>query len=130
MEYKSDVIFIGHQSAEKLAKITGSAEALVFPSLFEGFGIPIVEAMYAEIPVITSNISSMPEVAGDAGMLVDPNNPFEIADAIKKLVNNNALKTSLVDKGRIQRQQFSWDLTADRYWDSVEKAINVMSAWL
>src|SRR5665213_3900259 len=72
MKYKSDVIFTGRLEVDELCKVVGAAFAMAYASYFEGFGIPIVEAIQCEIPVITSNVTSMPEVAGDAALLVDP----------------------------------------------------------
>ena len=69
MQYKRDVIFVGRVEATELSRLLGAAQALVYVSLFEGFGIPILEAFYAEVPVITSNCTSMPEVAGHAALL-------------------------------------------------------------
>lgn len=124
MTYKNEVIFIGHQPAERLAEITGSALTMVYPSLFEGFGIPLVEAMYAEIPVITSTVSSLPEVAGEAALLVDPNDVNAISTAMKQLAEKDELRGALVEKGKMQRQRFSWDLTAERFWASVERCVS------
>ena len=79
--------------------------------------------MYAEIPIITSNVSSMPEVAADAALLVDPLNIAEIASAMKQITSNEGLRETLISRGRSQRKKFSWDLTATRFWASVEKCL-------
>jgi len=123
MEFKQDVIFLGHLLPDELAKVIASAHTLLYPSVFEGFGIPIIEAMNCDVPVITSNTSSMPEVAGDAGILIDPNKPEEIADAMLKMYADSSFRMSLIEKGRIQRQQFSWDKTAMKLWSSVERCL-------
>ena len=99
----------------------GSAIALVYPSLFEGFGIPIVEAFQAEIPVITSNTTSMPEVAGDAAILVEPTDANQLAQALHSLDTNPQLREQLVERGRKRRTLFSWEITADKLWQSMMK---------
>jgi glycosyltransferase involved in cell wall biosynthesis len=73
MKHADSVIQLGHLEREELSKVLGAALAMVYPSFFEGFGIPLLEAMYAEIPIITSTTSSLPEVAGDAAILINPN---------------------------------------------------------
>lgn len=122
MRHSSDVIFTGRLSANELSMVLASSMALVYASLFEGFGIPIVEAFNAETAVITSNVTSMPEVAGDAALLVDPNDVGQIQDAMTRLATDEVLRQSLIEKGRLQRQKFSWDLTAEKLWKCVEKS--------
>ncbi|MBR3986482.1 MAG: glycosyltransferase family 4 protein [Bacteroidales bacterium] len=121
MRYQDSVIFIGRATAELLVNLLGAAEALVYPSLFEGFGIPIIEAFHAEIPVITSNCTSMPEVAGDAAILVEPADVTMLADALQTVSSNCALRAELVEKGRSQRERFSWDKSSAKLWDSMMK---------
>ncbi|MES2619813.1 MAG: glycosyltransferase family 1 protein [Bacteroidota bacterium] len=116
MRFKNEVKFLGHVSPAELGKIVASAFAAVYASLFEGFGIPIVEAMNCDVPVITSNVTSMPEVAGNAALLVNPNSVNEISSAMKTIVEDSSLRNSLIQKGRIQIKKFSWDLTADELW--------------
>lgn len=123
MQHKADVIFTGHLSPDDLARLMASALALTYVSIFEGFGIPILEAMHAGTPVITSNVSSMPEVAGDAGMLIDPNSVADIAEAMEELYGDSTLREELVKRGNIQRQKFSWDQTADKLWHTVEQVM-------
>ena len=123
MRYKADVIFLGRTPSGELSKIMASSLALVYTSLFEGFGIPILEAFHAETAVITSNITSMPEVAGDAALLVNPYSVQQIANAMAKISNNIDLRTALISKGQIQRQKFSWDKTADSLWKTIEKVL-------
>ncbi|MCR4681011.1 MAG: glycosyltransferase family 4 protein [Bacteroidales bacterium] len=123
MRFSDDVHFMGRLSADSLAEVMASALALVYATLFEGFGIPIVEAFNAETAVITSNVTSMPEVAGNAALLVDPYSVEEIAAAMTKLATNETLRQELIQKGRQQRNKFSWDLTAQRLWNCMMKAI-------
>ena len=123
MKHVQDVRFLGHLPVKELALVTGAAIALVYASLFEGFGIPIVEAYNAETAVITSNTSSMPEVAGDAAILVDPYSVEQIADAMAKLSSDQLFRSQLIEKGRVQRRKFSWDLSARKLWACIEKAM-------
>jgi glycosyltransferase involved in cell wall biosynthesis len=124
LTFKNDVIFMGRVPMDELLKITASAFALVYVPFFEGFGIPITEAMKCEVPVITSNITSMPEVAGDAALLIDPFSVASITSAMEKLVNNEKLRTELIGKGKVQATVFYWQRTADLLWQSIEKAMD------
>jgi len=119
-EYKSDIYLLGNVSNKDIAQIVGSAFALVFPSQFEGFGIPIVEAMKAGIPVITSNISSMPEIAGNAALLVDPFNPDSIAEAMILLTNSQPLYDDLKIKALQRVKNFSWEQSAAKMWEEIK----------
>lgn len=118
---KEDIIFTGHMNQAELARVMGAALALCYISLFEGFGIPILEAMRADVPVITSNTSSMPEVAGDAALLVDPYAPEAIARAMADVYAQPGLREVLIEKGREQGKKFSWDRSAKKFWDVVER---------
>jgi glycosyltransferase involved in cell wall biosynthesis len=106
------LIFTGFIPDEHLKSIYSEAEALLFLSFYEGFGIPILEAMECGIPVITSNISSMPEVAGDAALLVDPGNIQKIAAHMNNVMESESLKKQLIEKGWKRNKQFSWELSA------------------
>jgi glycosyltransferase involved in cell wall biosynthesis len=117
------VRFLGRLSREELARVVGGARSLVLPSTFEGFGIPIIEAMYCDVPVITSNTTSMPEVAGDAALLVDPYSVGSIGQALTRMAMDPGLRGELITKGRKQRELFSWDKTARLLWESLENAM-------
>jgi len=119
LKYKQDVVFTGRLGNQDLAGVVGAADALVLVSFFEGFGIPLIEAFYCDVPVITSNVTSLPEVAADAGLIVDPNSVNDIAQAMTKIATDPALRQSLVEKARIVRQKFSWNKTAKLMWQSV-----------
>lgn len=121
--YSTDIIFTGRVSTEVLQLLLSSSEALVMPSFYEGFGIPVIEAMYCEVPVICSNVTSLPEVAGDAALFIDPNNIDTIEKAFHEISASKKLCDELVAKGRIQREKFSWDRTAESVWASIEKAL-------
>lgn len=125
MQYKKEVKFLGHVSPDELGEVVASAFAMVYVSLFEGFGIPIVEALSCEVPVITSNLTSMPEAAGDAALLVNPNSVDEISLAMKKLTEDSSLRNLLIEKGRTQIKKFSWDLTAEKLWNCCERVLNM-----
>lgn len=124
MHFKADVIFSGRLNGMELHKALASALALTYVSYFEGFGIPIVEAFYTDTPVITSNVTSMPEVAGDAALLVDPFSPEDISKALTKISTDQELKTRLIAKGKIRREKFNWQNTADNLWKAIENTVN------
>lgn len=111
-ELEDAVLFPGHVADEELIALYQMATCLVFPSLYEGFGLPVLEAMIAGCPVITSRASSLPEVAGDAALLVDPLNAEEIAAAMQRVVQNEDLRARMIRDGRAQAARFSWEQTA------------------
>jgi glycosyltransferase involved in cell wall biosynthesis len=123
MDHKESVVFLGHLPQEKLSRLVASAEALTYVSLFEGFGIPIIEAMQSDVPVITSNVSSMKEIGGSAALLVNPESVMEIAQAMESLAFNSDLQEALIQRGREQVQQFSWEKTAQRCWQALEPVL-------
>ncbi|MGZ4036896.1 MAG: glycosyltransferase family 4 protein [Bacteroidia bacterium] len=120
---KQDIIFTGRLSSEDLADVMASAFALTLVPYFEGFGIPIVEAMQCEIPVITSNVTSLPEIAGAAALTVDPYNVSEIAQSMIKLYRDPALRQQLIAEGALRKNKFSWDRSAELLWQSIEKTL-------
>lgn len=123
MLHKQDVIFTGRLAPEELKKVFAAAFCLAFVPYFEGFGIPLIEAMQCDVPVITSTVTSMPEVAGDAALLVDPYNVEDIAQAMETMVKNTALRESLIQKGRIRKSAFSWERTTNLLWESINKVL-------
>lgn len=124
MKFREDVIFTGRLSTEDLKNVLGSALAMTYVPYFEGFGIPILEAMNCDIPVITSNVTSMPEVAKGAALLVDPFSIDSIADAMLSLYKDQDLRNALVVKGRARKLDFSWDKTSALLWESIERTVN------
>ena len=120
---KHDILFTGRLPDRELKRVTASALALVYASLFEGFGIPILEAMHCDTPIITSDITSMPEVGGEAVLYVDPYSPDSIATAFVKIAKNSEFRNKLISAGRKQRKKFSWDQTSELVWDSIEKTV-------
>ena len=121
--HKKDLIFLGHVELELLHKLLASAIALLYVSFFEGFGIPIIEAMRCGTPVITSNVTSMPEVAGDAAIKVNPHSVNEILNAMKEIFANETLKNKLKEAGSERSKLFSWDNTAKFLWNSIKKSL-------
>jgi glycosyltransferase involved in cell wall biosynthesis len=105
------VKFLNYVSYDELPIIINQAIALVFPSLWEGFGLPVLEAMACGTPVITSNVSSLPEVAGDAAILINPYNSGEITAAMQAIINDSELRKQLSEKGLKRANQFSWEKT-------------------
>ena len=107
-----DVVHTGYISEEEAACLYNGAEAFVYPSQYEGFGIPVLEAMACGCPVIASNSSSLPEVVGDAGVLVEPNNMEELSEAIVKVIHDGELSRALKEKGIQRAAHFTWERTA------------------
>lgn len=124
MKYRNEVVFTGRLNTDYLKNIIGSALALTYVPYFEGFGIPILEAMNCNTPVITSNVTSMPEIAGDAALLIDPFSVESIANAMKILYEDSDLRNSLIERGNKRKLDFSWDKTADALWQCIEKTIH------
>ncbi|MGI5836494.1 MAG: glycosyltransferase family 4 protein, partial [Chloroflexota bacterium] len=109
---EGQVIVTGRISEEEKPALYSAARAFVFPSLYEGFGMPVLEAMACGTPVITSNTSSLPEVAGDAALLVDPTCVDDIAESMVRVMNDAGLQEELRGKGLLRASQFSWEASA------------------
>jgi glycosyltransferase involved in cell wall biosynthesis len=112
--YRDSIHHLSYLSDQQVADFYRYADVFVYPSHYEGFGLPILEAMTLGCPVVCSNNSSLPEVAGDAAILVDADNVEQIADAIGKIVGDRALRDQLIDRGWEQAQKFTWRDTAVR----------------
>ena len=110
-----DAHFLGYVSTEELKGLYENALTYVFPSLHEGFGMPIIEAMSLGVPVITSSTSPMDEVAGDAALLVDPRDAHSISEAMEKVYTDSALRAALIEKGLAHAKLFSWSKAAREY---------------
>jgi alpha-1,3-rhamnosyl/mannosyltransferase len=111
------IFFTGHVPDQDLRAMYSTATALVYPSLYEGFGLPIVEAMACGCPVICADAASMPEVAGDAALYIDPVRPDSLTHAIDTLVHDTGLRRSLVNRGAARSGQFTWEKTARKTID-------------
>lgn len=121
---QNDVVFTRRVSETDLHALTGAALALTFVPYFEGFGIPLVEAMSCDIPIISADTTSLPEVAGNAALYCDPFSVDSIADAMKAMASDEKLRTQLVANGKLRRANFSWDKSADALWNSMVKTMN------
>lgn len=124
LESKEKVLFTGYVNDHEKAVLMKHAKLFVYPSLYEGFGLPVLEAMSLGIPTITSNVSSMPEIAGDAAILIDPENSDELYQSIKRLLDDNELYSDLKEKSILQSNQFSWGKTAQKTIDVYEDVLN------
>lgn len=124
MRYKDDVVFTGRLGNEELHQVLGAALALTFVPFFEGFGIPVIEAMNAGVPVICSNTTSLPEVGGNAVLYVDPYSMSQIKDAMIKIYEDQELREELISKGFVQKEKFSWDKTSELLWGSIQICAN------
>lgn len=103
------VRYLGYLPETDIAPLTAAAAVFAFPSLYEGFGFPVAQALAAGVPVVTSHVSSLPEIAGDAALLVDPRSTAEVRDALSRLLLSPDLRAELARKGRCRAQQFRWD---------------------
>ena len=107
-----DIVFAGYLADELVAALYQTCAVFVYPSLYEGFGLPVLEAMACGAPVITSNVSSLPEIAGEAAILVDPQSVEQISAALESVLGNQELQEDLRRRGREQAKTYSWDQTA------------------
>lgn len=123
MPFKEDVKWVGYMDVSDLSRVIGGAYAMVYASLFEGFGIPILEALKCNVPGVVSNTSSMPEVAGDTALLVDPEDVQDIADKMSLIYKDEALRNRLAAAAPAQAAKFNWDESAARLWDSMMKCV-------
>lgn len=125
-EYREEIRFLGYVPDEELPRLTASAFALVNISLFEGFGVPVLEALNCDVPVLVSDCSSLPEVAGAAGLQVDPTSIAAIAAAMERLGKDELFRTQLISAGKIQRLQFDWDETAKKVYQILEHTSSIV----
>lgn len=123
-KYRDDVVVTGYIPDDELVQLMGGAYAFVYPSLFEGFGLPVAEAMRSGIPVITSSNSSMQEIAGDSALYADPREPSSIAEKLILIYKDENLRRKLIEMGIERSMQFNWDKTADLLWNSILKTID------
>jgi glycosyltransferase involved in cell wall biosynthesis len=123
MQHNSEVIFTGRISDEELFDLTGAAHAAVYASKFEGFGIPVLEAMKCNVPVIASSTTALPEVCADAALLAEPYSVPAIADAMKIISLDNEKRKILIEKGKQRCEMFSWEKSAELLWKSLEKTL-------
>ena len=127
MKHKDRVIFAGRLGQAELRLALGAALALVYVSYFEGFGIPVAEAMRCGVPVVAANATSLPEVAGEAAVYCDPFNVEDITRAMRTIVADEALRARLIAAGLERSQRYTWDRTAEGLWASIEQVMNERS---
>lgn len=124
MKFKNDVIFTGRTPDNTLRELLASAFCLTFVSYFEGFGIPLIEAMRCQIPIITSNVTSLPEVAGNAALYVDPFSVEDICRGMLTIYQDEVLRNTLVKNGIEQCKKFTWDASTQELWSSIKKTLS------
>lgn len=124
---KNDIDVLGYVTQTELEALYRRARIFAFPSLDEGFGMPVLDAMANGVPVITSRRSALPEVAGDAALLVNPEDTDEIADALLRLASDQAVRADLASRGRERALQFSWEAALKKTWDVYEELIGATS---
>jgi glycosyltransferase involved in cell wall biosynthesis len=122
---ENDVIFTGFISDDELRLLYSSADVFVFPSFYEGFGLPVLEAMASGTPVVASNRTSIPEVVGDAGLLFNPDNTDEMAETIYSVLREETLKRSLISKGFERVKKFTWEKTAEGVLKVISSAVKI-----
>jgi glycosyltransferase involved in cell wall biosynthesis len=120
---RGDIDVLGHQSAAQLDNLYARARIFAFPSLDEGFGMPVLEAMARGVPVVTSMCSAMPEVAGDAALLIDPHRIDELAGALAQLAADESLREDLIARGKARVRDFTWESAAAQTWSVYEKLL-------
>jgi len=123
LQLENDIIFMGYIADEDLPAIYSGATVFTFPSLYEGFGIPLLEAMQCEVPVVAANTSCIPEVVGDAAILADPYDIEKWAESIYQIISDHSLKEELIAKGLEQASKFSWEKVAKETLAVYEKAL-------
>lgn len=122
-KYRDDMVMTGYLEEKELARLTGAAYAMLYPSLLEGFGVPVLEAMQCEVPVITSEGTSMEEIAKGAALLVNPNDHVDIAEKMMQVYKDETLRNELIIKGKLVAQQYSWDKTSELLWQTILRAV-------
>lgn len=112
--FQKDILFVGHLDINALVKVVAAASAMIFPSYFEGFGIPIIEAFKCGVPVITSSKTSLPEVAGDAALIAEPDDFEKISTFLFSLETNENQRVELINRGFLRAESFKWENTANK----------------
>ena len=128
LKLETRVKFLGHISREDQFLLLSGARMMVLPSLYEGFGLPLIEAMACKIPVVASNVTSIPEIAQGAAILVNPHKPEEMAGAITKIYSDMQLRADLIEKGLKRVEEFSWKKAAEQTLSVYQEAINKYNA--
>ena len=121
-KYRNDVVMTGYVEEKELVKLIGSAYGLVYPSLLEGFGVPVLEAMQCNVPVITSINTSMQEIAKDTALFAEPDNYKDIGEKMMLLYKDENLRKELIEKGKLVAAEYNWDRTAELLWQTILRA--------
>lgn len=120
-EFRDDIRLLGYVPDEELPRLTAAALAMTYVSISEGFGLPLIEAMNCDVPVMAANTSCLPEVAGEAALLVDPFSEIAMASGMRRLWLEENLRADLIGKGRVRREAFSWDQAAEAIYGLLTK---------
>jgi len=118
------VRYLGYVPERDIAALTAAATVFAYPSLYEGFGFPVAQAMAAGVPVVTSNVSALPEIAGDAALLVDPRSEAELRDALNRLLLYPNIRTGMSARGRERAELFRWDTCAAKSWQFFQETFS------
>jgi len=122
-KYRSDIVLSRYVPEKELSLLMGAAYALVYPSLFEGFGVPVVEAMKSGVPVLTSEGTAMQEIAGDAALYFDPMDYMDIADKMMLIYKDEKLRNQLIAAGSTMSTNYDWNQSADKLWDIILRTV-------
>lgn len=122
-KYRDDVVLTGYIAEKEIAELTAAAYAMIYPSLLEGFGVPVIEAMQSGVPVITSSGTAMEEIGGNAVLLADPHSHTDIAEKMMLLYKDENTRNELIQKGKERAKLYSWDKTAAGLWDVMMRAV-------
>jgi len=120
---KHDIHVLDFVPNRELEALYQRASIFAFPSLAEGFGMPVLDAMARGVPVLTSNVSAMPEVAGDAAVLVDPGDVTSIAEGLQRLTKNSELRDTLIQRGLARAKEFTWEKSVNATWDVYQELL-------
>ncbi len=123
-KYKNEISLAENLSTQELAQVTAGSYAMILPSLYKGFGAPVLEAMQSEVPVITTADSSMSEIAGEAALYADPESPQEIAEQMKRIFKDEALRSKLISIGKERVKDYSWDKTTSLTWQLIQQIVS------
>lgn len=123
-KYKEDVVLLNYVGEQTLVKLIGAAYALVYPSVFEGFGVPPLEAMKCGVPPLTSRGTAMEEICGSAALYFNPDDPEDIGEKLMLIYKDETLRNKLIGNASLVAPQYSWQRTADLLWESIERAIS------
>jgi glycosyltransferase involved in cell wall biosynthesis len=123
-KYKDDVVLTGYVVEDQLTELVGSAYALVYPSSFEGLGVPVLEAMQCAVPALTVGSSAMQEITEGAALYFDANKPEDIADKLMLIYKDEIFRKTLIEKGSSVVKKHNWQNTSDLMWNSILRSAN------